>query len=197
MGRIIPFTRRYCRSAASSLLQHFGRYGATTQIQSDRGPHFVANLIKEFLKLIGTEHCLTVAYSKEENSIVGRANKEVNRHIRAYTFDINHVKEHKNAIPLVMRILNTAFSDRTKLSASSMLFGNALDLNRGIFLEQPVRDDNEVEVPLSTYASSLLKIQKELMDKSRDLIQQQDKNHIATYDMKRTEFPIGSLVLCQ
>jgi transposase InsO family protein len=80
-------------SAASSLPQHFGRYGATTQIQSDRGPHFVANLVKEFLKLIGTEHCLTMAYSKEENSIVERANKEVNRHIRAYTFDTNHVKE--------------------------------------------------------------------------------------------------------
>jgi hypothetical protein len=96
-----------------------------------------------------------------------------------------------------MRILNTAFSDRTKISASSMLFGNALDLNRGIFLKQTVRDDNEVEVPLSTYASSLLKIQKELMKKSRDLIQKQDKNHIAIYDTKRTEFPIGSLVLCQ
>ncbi len=184
-------------SAASSLLQHFGRYGAATQIQSDRGPHFVAILIKEFLKLVGTEHCLTMAYSKEENSIVERANKEVNRHIRAYTFDTNHVKEYKNAIPLVMRILNTAFSDRTKISASSMLFGNALDLNRGIFLEQPVRDDNEPNVPLSTYASSLLKMQKEIMDKSRELIRQQDKNHLANYDTKRTEFPIGSLVLCQ
>jgi transposase InsO family protein len=84
-------------SAAWSLLQHFGRYGATTQIQSDRGPHFVANVIKEFLKLIGAEHCLTMAYSKEEYSIVERANKEVNRHIRAYTFDTNHVKEYKNA----------------------------------------------------------------------------------------------------
>jgi transposase InsO family protein len=35
-------------SAASSLLQHFGRYGygAATQIQSDRGPHFIAILMK-------------------------------------------------------------------------------------------------------------------------------------------------------
>jgi hypothetical protein len=72
-----------------------------------------------------------------------------------------------------------------------MLFGNALDLNRSVFLGQPVRDDNEVEVPFSTYASSLLKIQKELMDKSRDLIYQQDKNHIATYD---TKFSISSVV---
>jgi hypothetical protein len=60
-----------------------------------------------------------------------------------------------------------------------------------------VRDENEPEVPQSTYASSLLQIQKDLMDKLRELIRQQDKNHLATYDTKRTEFPIGSLVLCQ
>jgi transposase InsO family protein len=79
------------QSAASSLLQHFGRYGATIHIQSDRGPQFVAILLKEFFKLIGTEHCLTMAYSKDENSIVERANKEVNRYIRAHTFMSLHV----------------------------------------------------------------------------------------------------------
>jgi hypothetical protein len=180
-------------SAASSLLQHFGRYGAASQIQSDKGPHFVANLVKEFLRLVGSDHCLTLAYSKEENSIVERANKEINRHIRAYTFDTNNAKDYKLAIPLVMRILNTAFSDRTKLSASNLLFGNALDLNRGIFLPNPVRDD--VNIPLSQSASLMLKIQKDLMDKSRFLVKQQDLKHLASYDTKRTEFPLDSYVL--
>jgi hypothetical protein len=41
--------------------------------------------------LIGTEHCLTLAYSKEENALVERANKEVNRHLRAFMFDANSV----------------------------------------------------------------------------------------------------------
>ena len=74
-------------SAAFSLLHHFGRFGAPIQLQSDRGPHFIAGVISDFMTLVGTEHCLTMAYSSEENAIVERANKEVNRHIRVLVFD--------------------------------------------------------------------------------------------------------------
>jgi transposase InsO family protein len=68
-------------------LKHFGRFGAPLQLRSDNGPHFIAEVIKEFLFLVGTQHCLTLAYSKDENAIVERMNKEVNRHLRALTFD--------------------------------------------------------------------------------------------------------------
>ena len=44
-------------NAAENLLHHFGRFGAPTQIRSDRGSHFVNSVIKEFLPLVGTEHC--------------------------------------------------------------------------------------------------------------------------------------------
>ena len=49
--------------SANCLLQHFGRYGAPSQILSDNGSHFVNELITEFLALVGTEHKLTIAYS--------------------------------------------------------------------------------------------------------------------------------------
>jgi hypothetical protein len=47
------------------------------------GPHFIAEVIEEFLSLIGknkNQHCLTLAYSKVESALVERMNKEVNRH---------------------------------------------------------------------------------------------------------------------
>jgi hypothetical protein len=47
-------------SAAQCLLKHFGRFGAPVQLRSDNGPHFVADVIREFLSLIGTQHCLTL-----------------------------------------------------------------------------------------------------------------------------------------
>jgi hypothetical protein len=50
-------------SAAKWLLNHFGRYGPPKFLQSDRGPHFTALIIKEFIAMIGTEQFLTVAYS--------------------------------------------------------------------------------------------------------------------------------------
>jgi transposase InsO family protein len=74
-------------SSAQCLLKHFGRFGATLQLRSDNGPHFIADDIKEFLSLIETQHCLTLAYSKEENALVEGMNKDVNRHLRALTFD--------------------------------------------------------------------------------------------------------------
>ena len=36
-------------SAAECLLKHFGRFGAPHQLRSDNGPHFIADVIREFL----------------------------------------------------------------------------------------------------------------------------------------------------
>ena len=51
------------------------------------GTSAYTDLIREFLLLIGVKHCLTLAYSKEENAIVERYNEEINRHLRASTYD--------------------------------------------------------------------------------------------------------------
>ena len=40
-------------SAAECLLKHFGHFGAPHQHRSDNGPHFIADIIREFLHLIG------------------------------------------------------------------------------------------------------------------------------------------------
>jgi len=67
-------------SAAKPLLQHCGRYGIPAKIRSDRGPQFVNKLIEQLTDLFITDQELTTAYSKEQNAIVERANKEVMRH---------------------------------------------------------------------------------------------------------------------
>ena len=54
-------------SAAECLLKHFGCFGAPHQLRSDNGPHFIAEIICEFLLHVGVKHCLTLAYSKQEN----------------------------------------------------------------------------------------------------------------------------------
>jgi transposase InsO family protein len=76
------------------LLNYFGRFGAPLQLRTDNGPHFVADVIREYLLLVGTQLCLTLAYSKEENALVERMNKEINRHLRALTFEITSLKKY-------------------------------------------------------------------------------------------------------
>ena len=112
-------------SAAECLLKHFGRFGAPHQLRSDNGPHFIAEINREFLLLVGVIHCLTLAYSKEENAIVERYNKEINRHLRALTFENLSLTDYKKSLPFVQRILNSNHGDSLKISASQMLFSQS------------------------------------------------------------------------
>ena len=55
-------------SAAERLLKHFSRFEAPHQLRSDNGPHFIADVIREFLHLIGVSHTLTDRKSTRLNS---------------------------------------------------------------------------------------------------------------------------------
>ena len=79
------------------------------------------------------QHCLTLVYSKEENAIVERMNKEINRHLRALTYDNTSLENYSQSLPFVQRILNSNHSDRLKISASQLLFGNVLNSDRCTF----------------------------------------------------------------
>jgi transposase InsO family protein len=141
-------------SAAKCLFQHFGRFDAPCQLRSDNGPHFVADLITEFLALVSVQHCLTLAYSKEENAIVERMNKEINRHLRALTYDNLSLVNYKDSLPFVQRMINSNYSDRLKITAADLLFGKVLSLDRGIFF--PSNEQMQSAKPLSFYASKML-----------------------------------------
>jgi hypothetical protein len=122
-------------------------------------------LLPEFLSLIGTQHCLTLAYSKQENSIVERRNKEINRHIRALTYDNKSLTDYRFSLAFVQRILNSNYSDRLKISAADMLFGKIVKLDRGIF--EPLQNHPILhDVPLSTHMSKLLSVQDNLIKAS-------------------------------
>jgi transposase InsO family protein len=149
------------KSAGGRLLHHFGRFGSPNKLRSDRGPHFIASVIKEFLGLIGSEHCLTLAYSSEENAIVERQNKEVNRHLMALTFDTKTIEDYKELLPLVQRIMNSATNTRTGVSAAQIMFGNAIRLDQGVFLPRDERP--KVDMALSAETARMLEQQDRLI----------------------------------
>jgi transposase InsO family protein len=190
---LFPVDASTSEASALCLLQHFGRFGAPSQIRSDRGSHFVNSIIEEFLTLVGTEHCLTLSYSKEENALVERANKEVNRHLRAFTFDTNSVDNWRLSLPMVHRIMNATFTDRTKLSSAKILFADALDLDRSIFA--PPREVPRGTTPLSDYMIKLIALQDNIITIARNNIAFADSIHIANYPAQRTGHAPGSYIL--
>jgi hypothetical protein len=120
-------------SAARAILQHCGRFGIPALLRSDRGSQFVNEVIEHLVELLDSTHEVTTAYSKEENAVVERANKEVMRHLRAIVFeDRVYHSWSSDQLPLVMRILNSQQKARTGVSPAEILFGNAVDLGRYI-----------------------------------------------------------------
>jgi hypothetical protein len=177
------------------LLDHSAIFGCPTQLLSDNGSQFINQLIDEFMKLISTEHITTLAYSKEENAIVERVNKESMRHIRNLIFEYKDTKKWRNFSKMVMRILNATVHESIGVSPSQILFGNAIDLDRGLLmpLETP---NSDLSTALSEWSAAMLNMQSKLIKDAQDTQRKRDERNIArrTYE-EPTEFAINSYVL--
>ena len=85
----------------------------------------------------------------------------------------------------MQRILNANHSDRLKISASQMLFGNMLDLDAGIFDKFSSRSASEK--PLSKYMSNLQFIQDNLLKVSAKELLRTDLLHLTTKGRTNTQ----------
>lgn len=180
-------------NAAKVLLNHLGRYGAPDKLRSDRGTQFVNETIQAFLKLIGTDHVLTLADSKEENAIVERANKEVMRHLRGIILDKMVQTQWSSYLPL-----DASVHSSTDLSPAQLLFGNAVKLDEGIFLphKKGYNNEEEPETSLAEWPMNMQAKQAELIEVARKNQLTRDLHHIAqAQPAHTTEFPINSYVL--
>ena len=102
--------------------------------------------------------------------------------------------DYQKSVPFVQRILNSNHSDRLKISASQLLFGNVLNLDRGIFL--PVSERTSNTSRLSKHMSDLLKIQDNLLKASAKELLRTDLLHMSSKEINvHKEFPVDSYVL--
>jgi transposase InsO family protein len=181
--------------AAHALLHHFGRYGSPSIIKSDNGPQFVNELIEEFMRAVGTDHELSLAYSSEENGIVERANKEVLRHLKMMIFNENSKEKWSEYLPLVQRILNSTTHSSTGISPAEALFGNNIKLEHGIFL-LPESIDRPKETRMSEWVGEMLINQAAIIDIAQTNQFERDwKHHYGTAHEEPPKFEKNSYVL--
>ena len=178
------------------LVQIIGRYQAPLQILSDRGSHFVNDVI-ESLKLVRTQHYLTIVYSKEENTMAERAIKGAKRHITAMVNDVTaDERDYKQYLPLIMRIMNTTTSDYIKVRPCDILYGGAINPDRGIFI--PMDERPEMRTPIE-HIQKMTLVQERLMKFAREDLKRHDATHLAAaHTMSSpTLYAEGSYVLLQ
>ena len=132
-----------------------------------------------------------MAYSSQENAIVERVNKEVNRHLRGLVFHTSSLEHYAKCTPFVQCIINSSVNRRTNASPASILFGNKLDLNQGILTPHllPTLTSSN-----STYITDLIDIQDKVLDAAIVSLQKCDDEHKKS-TQGVTVFPIGSYVL--
>jgi len=188
---LYPCNTTAAEGAADALLNFCGRYGTPNTIRTDRGPSFKNEIIAELTKTLGINHHLVTAYSKEENAINERVNKEVLRHLRNIIFERRVGKKWSKYLPLVQRIINTSKHSATGLTPVQIVFpnpSNACQLDRGILAQKG-------DILLSAYMKELMEAQSQIIAIAEHNLTVKDSKHLEKYSKERTKFEIGSYVL--
>jgi hypothetical protein len=176
--------------AADALLAFCGRYVTPLHFSTDAGANFKSKLMASLLERLGADHFLTTAYSKEQNAIVERQNKEVLRHLRNILFDHRVADRWSKYVPLVQRLLNTMKNSSTGLTPAEIVFPNGIQLDRGLLTEPS-------SIFISLYIADLQKAQARLIALAEQSLRERDEKHMQNYSQLRTNFDEGSYVLAE
>ena len=183
-------------AAAEALLSHVCIFGAPLEILSDQGSQYVNRLITALCILIGSDKLETISYSKQENGLVERANKEVLRHLRAILFNRDIKSDWRLCLPLVQRIMNATYHESVGTSPASIITPY-VDLDRGILV--PLGASEVPSELVSDWIRRLQSKQSAVLSIAQRVLKERDDKHMLQNRLKETvtEFPIGSYVLVE
>jgi transposase InsO family protein len=183
--------------AARALVDHAGRYGIPLEIQSDQGSEFVNSLVEAFTNALGVEHITTQARSKEANGLVERSNKEVLRHLRAIIYDRNVITDWSDNLPLVQRIMNSSIHETIGVSPAQILFGNSLELNRGVLHgHADIPTSDPAAPPLRQWMDKMMGNQAHVIRAAQASQLKKETAHLSSVDPESvTSYADGTYVL--
>lgn len=181
----------HCEDATT---ESAGRYLIEHCSRSDRGPRFTNELMEKFMLAFSTPHNITLASSKEKNSVVDRVNKEINRHLLSYIFETLEGDQHKLSIPFVQRIMNSSVHGSISVSPGDLHFGNRLDLKRGILM--PFQQALPAKTPGSRIMADMIGAQDNVHSTVRERMQEDAALRLVDQPIP-TVFPTGSYVLAR
>jgi hypothetical protein len=160
---LIPASDVSANTAASALWKHTGRFGAPHQIMTDKGSQFMNDTLKRFAHIAGIAHLTSIPYSKEENGIVERQNKEVNRHIRNILFDLDIVDSWTDFIVMIEKLLNSSVKQPLGVSPNTILFANSIDVDVGLLTELNQGSETTQPRSIRDYVDTLMSNQQKII----------------------------------
>jgi hypothetical protein len=193
---LYPCKDNLAENTALALLKfyaHFSRSDSVVVV-SDNGQTLVANIVKELTDLIGIKHDTTMAYSKEENAMVERANKEVIRHLKNIIFENNVITKWSNYLPLVQRIINVSKHSATGVSPAEIVYGNTVDLSVNFLIDRTPSETKK----LSKWTADMLLAQTKIVEYARTNLLARDNRHIEeNTSLVVTSYKLNTYVLVE
>lgn len=179
-------------SAAEALIEFTGRFNVTpANLCTDQGSNFKSQLIEALVERLGAGHHLTTAYSKQQNAIVERQNKEVLRHLRNIIADHKVARNWSRYLPIVQRIMNSSINTSTGVAPADIVFPNRWQIDSKFL-------DDTGAVTVSDYIQDMQDVQGRLIELCSTRLRERDAERINAYNPDRTtEFEPGTYVLAE
>jgi len=185
-----PVSGPTAENAVDALISFAGRYATPNRFCTDNGSAFKSELTKALVERLGAGHHLTTAYSKEQNAIVERQNKEVLRHLRNIIHDKRVITKWSKYVPLVQRIINTSVNSSTGVTPASVVFPNGIRLDKDLLTEANA-------VYMSSYIREMQAAQSKIIEICENNLREKDEKHMATTKPKINVFENGAYVLAE
>jgi hypothetical protein len=180
-------------SAARALLNVFARYGCPLEVRSDKGSHYAAEIIRQFLALCDVKQRFSLPYHPQGNGLVERSVQECNRHLRALICEQHIIDSWSLVLPLVQRIINSTPHSATGVAPATLVYGGNCNLNRNLFTAT-TGDTSEKNV--AEFLKDLMLAQQVLTQKAqRQQAQVLDKRVSRSKPTAATTFKKGQTVL--
>jgi hypothetical protein len=181
--------------AAHVLINVVGRYGAPRRIRSDRGSHFVNEVIEELVRMLDMVHIFTPPYRPQANAMVERNGKESGRHLRA-AVTIPEVRSVWSVVlPLICRIINKTYRDYLGCCPNDLVYLVPPAVERGFEgVFEPSRMVSELLPVSSEFMKVLVMAHERLLDQASLLLLER-QNLLVGPELKERNFQVGDLVL--
>jgi hypothetical protein len=148
-------------TAFQCFLQFCGNFGIPSHICTDDGTQFLG-IFQELMTLINVQHKQTHPYSHQENSIVERANREINTNLRFLVLEHRLSEQWDSLLHVAKRIINSRIHSSINVSPSDLVFTGRVDLQRGILF--PYTTD--ISQTNHQYLLDLVKLQEVMLQRA-------------------------------
>ena len=191
--QLYPLADLTALTAAKTLSKWMNTFGRPFSILTDNAPQFQA-AYKQALEELGIDDRKSHPYSHEENAMVERTNKEVERHLRNIMFQEKVLEKWDEFCPAVERIKNNEVCTSTGVSPVELIFGRNVNLDRGILY--PTLQTTPTGQRLSDFIAEQAEYQRIVFDIASQNQAATDAKHLESGQIgEKAEFQIGDHVL--